>query len=49
MTSDFKKLPDLERAICRVYYKKCTVFEFIVMVKAFQKYLFEFFFKIMKS
>lgn len=33
--AQLKSVPDLERAICRIYYKKCTVFEFVVTLKAF--------------
>ncbi len=33
------KLPDLERGICRVYYKKCTIKEFIVVINAFKLFV----------
>lgn len=34
-----KGIPDLERAICRIYYKKCTMFELIATLKAFDTYV----------
>eukprot|EP01126_Amoeba_proteus_P050666 TRINITY_DN6000_c0_g1_i19.p1 TRINITY_DN6000_c0_g1~~TRINITY_DN6000_c0_g1_i19.p1 ORF type:complete len:1006 (-),score=192.55 TRINITY_DN6000_c0_g1_i19:743-3760(-) len=32
----FQGVVDLERAICRLYYKKCSLFEFILVLKTFQ-------------
>jgi DNA mismatch repair protein MSH3 len=31
-------LHDLERGICRIYYKKCTINEFVVTISTFDKY-----------
>ncbi len=34
-----KKLPDLERGICRIYYKRCSIQEFVAVLQAYKTYV----------
>lgn len=37
MMNLLKELPDLERGLCRIHYKKCGIAEFHVVLSSFKK------------
>jgi len=36
-----KKLPDLERGICRIYYKRCSIQEFVAVLQAYKSCVYQ--------